>query len=323
MVRLVMDRGLMDSQDGQALFNGTNSAVTIPHSSVFNVPAITVEAWINLTTYNNKPYPIVMKRLINTPGGFEFHVTNDRELRWITENGWMNSSYGLTLNQWYHVAVTSNGVNQLCIYVNGINVKCQPGGAMAFNNAAVTIGFIHNGDGDFSFAGYIQHVRISNIARTDFPYARINTQPSVSVGVQQTPPSVGKPDLAILSLNTYPNPSGGILVEAVVKNQGSVSTTNGFFTDLYINHLPNGAGDYTGSLQFWVNDPIAAGNTATLTTVITDLSQIGLAASVPGEEKRGILYVQTDSTGVLTETDKVNNIYYIGSGNLCRLARCF
>jgi len=294
-------------------FNGTNSAVTIPHSSVFNVPAITVEAWVNLTTYNNKPYPIVMKRLINTPGGFEFHVTNDRELRWITENGWMNSSYGLTLNQWYHVAVTSNGVNQLCIYVNGINVKCQPGGAMAFNNAAVTIGFIHNGDGDFSFAGYIQHVRISNIARTDFPYARINTQPSVSVGIQQTPPSVGKPDLAVLSLNTFPNPSGGILVEAVVKNQGSVSTTNGFFTDLYVNHLPNGAGDYTGSLQFWVNDPIAAGNTANLTTVITDLSQIGLAASVPGEEKLGTLYIQTDSTGALTETDKANNITTSGT----------
>lgn len=292
-------------------FNGTNSAVTIPHSSVFNVPAITVEAWINLTTYNNKPYPIVMKRLINTPGGFEFHVTNDRELRWITENGWMNSSYGLTLNQWYHVAVTSNGVNQLCIYVNGINVKCQPGGAMAFNNAAVTIGFIHNGDGDFSFAGYIQHVRISNIARTDFPYARINTQPSVSVGIQQTPTVEGEADLVVISLNTYPNSEGGVLVETVVKNQGTVSTTNGFYTDLYINHLPSGAGDYTGSLQFWVNDPIPAGGTTTLTTIISDLSQLDplSTALAPGEEKISTLYVQTDSTGSLTEADKANNIY--------------
>ncbi len=32
------------------------------------------------------------------------------------------------------------------------------------------------------FPGYIQHVRISNIARNDFPYARITVEPSVAAG---------------------------------------------------------------------------------------------------------------------------------------------
>jgi len=129
-----------------------------------------------------------------------------------------------------------------------------------------------------------------------------------AVGIQQTIPVQGTPDLVVQSLTVYPNQGGGILVEVVVMNQGSISTTNGFYTDLYINHLPTGTGDYTGGLQFWVNDSIPAGSTTTLTTVITDLSQIGLAASVLLEEKRGTLYGQTDSTGALTETDKANNI---------------
>jgi hypothetical protein len=51
-------------------FNATNTAVTIPHSSVFNVPAITIEVWMYLTGFNDLGYPIVMKRMPYTRGGF-------------------------------------------------------------------------------------------------------------------------------------------------------------------------------------------------------------------------------------------------------------
>ena len=84
------------------------------------------------------------------------------------------------------------------------------------------------------------------------------------------------------------------MVEAIVTNLGAISAGNGFYTDLYVNHVPTGAGDYSSSLRFWINDPIPAGGSATLTTVITDLSQIGLAAAMPGEEKSSTLYIQTD-----------------------------
>lgn len=306
--------GWLDGPTGWAgSFNGVNSSVEIPHSNDFNSNQMTIEAWVYVSVFNGIWHPLVNKRVPYNPGGFEFRFSNDRQILLIndiTTGNWDVRSDTLEAGRWYHVAGTFNGSNRSCIYVNGNLVRCRDltSGTPKFNSGPVTIGFSYEGSGNKSMPGYIQHVRLSNIARTDFQYARIDVQPSVAAGIQQVPPVIGQADLAVVSLTTYPNPSGGILVEAIVKNQGTVSTTNGFYTDLYIDHLPTGAGDYTGSLQFWVNDPIAAGDTATLTTVITDLSQIGLAATTPGEEKRGTLYVQTDSTGALTETDKANNI---------------
>jgi hypothetical protein len=94
----------------------------------------------------------------------------------------------------------------------------------------------------------------------------------------------------------------------VVQNQGTVSTTNGFYTDLYLNHIPTGGGDTSGSIQFWVNDPIPAGGQATLTTVITNVASLGLQALSPGTETHGTLYAQTDSLNSLVESNKTNNI---------------
>jgi hypothetical protein len=96
----------------------------------------------------------------------------------------------------------------------------------------------------------------------------------------------------------------------VVQNQGDGSTNSGFYTDLYADHLPTGAGDFTGSVRFWVNDPIAAGATITLTTVITDLGgslqQSGVEQAP--QEWTSTLYVQGDSTGVIAEPDDADNI---------------
>jgi len=103
-----------------------------------------------------------------------------------------------------------------------------------------------------------------------------------------------------------------------VQNQGDSATLNGFYTDLYVDHLPTGAGDYTGSLRFWVNDPIAAGATVTLTTLVTNVSQLFPTAKTvqSGAESSVTLYAQTDSTGAVTEADNGNNIYAQGT-TLC------
>lgn len=130
------------------------------------------------------------------------------------------------------------------------------------------------------------------------------------------PPVNGSADLVVQDLATYPNPDGGVLVEAVFQNQGLVSTQNGFYTDLYVNHLPIGPGDYTGSLTFWMNDPIAAGATVTLTTALQNLSGmtgLNAAALSPASETTFTLYAQTDSTGSVTEEDNTNNIYSLGT----------
>jgi hypothetical protein len=163
------------------------------------------------------------------------------------------------------------------------------------------------------YVGGVQHVRISNIARTAFPYTSflmIINEPSSAAGDPVPPPITGTPDLAVLSMSTYPN-SGGVLVQAVVRNQGNVSTQNGFYTDLYADHLPTGAGDVTGSIRYWVASPIAAGQTITLTTVVTSPIGVSLASAAGVDatsEVTKTLYLQTDSTGAVTEPDNANNI---------------
>jgi hypothetical protein len=292
-------------------FNGLNTAVTVPHSSVFNVPAITIEAWMYLTSFNDLPYPIVVKRIPYTPGGFELHMTHDREFTWLIDHYGMNSSYALSLNQWHHIAVTSNGIDQLCAYVDGNQVKCGQGGPLEYNNGPITIGFMSTGDGDYSFPGYIQHVRISNIARTSFPYAKIDVEASVVASNLIEPPSNGSADLVLLDLVSYPNPRGGILVQSEIQNQGNLDTLNGFYTDLYLDHLPTGSGDYTGSVRFWVNDPVGAGSKITLTTELNDFPGIlGFSSQnlQAGSEITTTLYAQVDSTGSVTESDDQNNI---------------
>jgi hypothetical protein len=170
--------------------------------------------------------------------------------------------------------------------------------------------------GEYStFCGEIDGIRLSNVVRTSFsPYggfALITSEPTAALGDTISPPITGTPDLAVLNLTSYPDDSGGILVEAVVQNQGDVQTENGFFTDLYADHEPTGVGDYTGSIRFWVNDPIAAGSKVTLTTVITEMSGLfgmGWQSLASTTQVSGVLYTQVDSTGAVDESNETNNI---------------
>ncbi len=138
----------------------------------------------------------------------------------------------------------------------------------------------------------------------------------MAAGDSIAPPITGSSDLVVLSLTAYPYPDCGVIVQVVVENQGDLSTQNGFYTDLYLDHVPTGEGDYTGSIQFWVNDPIASGDIVTLTKLITDLSNLGGAAlegAAAMEETSGTLYAQTDSVGSISEPDETNNIYSAGA----------
>lgn len=221
-----------------------------------------------------------------------------------------------TIN-WHHVAFTLQN-STLKIYIDGqLDSTYQVAwGNIRSGTPPLTIGSAENSQRVFA---EVSHVRLSNIARTNFPYGTftaITTEPIVAAGIPVTPPATGTPDLAVLDLTTYPNPDGGILVEAVIQNQGDIDTQNGFYTDLYMDHLPTGAGDYAGSMQFWVNDSIEAGAVVTLTTVITSgavTNNALFSSAVVNGETSGRLYAQVDSTGSVSETDDGNNIYAVGA----------
>ena len=288
------------------VFNGSTSKVDFGNSSDFNLGAMTLETWV-YATLNTGGYERIFEKATYW---LRFSATRQPQLNAFGNEA--NSCQSMEINKWYHVAGTYDGVSKARVYLNGVLCsENNQNSAPRNTNEPLKIGAESNPNASL-LPGYIQHVRISNIERTDFSYAKIDIQPSVSAGIQQTPPIQGNPDLATVSLNAYPNLTGGILVQAVFKNQGTLPTQNGFFNDLYVNHLPIGAGDYTGSLSFWVNDSVAAGSVITLTTVVTQLLTNTNQPLVAGSEITATLYSQIDSTGSVSETNKANNIFTQG-----------
>ncbi|MBN1874091.1 MAG: pre-peptidase C-terminal domain-containing protein [Anaerolineae bacterium] len=216
------------------------------------------------------------------------------------------------VGNWNHIAVTFNGGNEVKFYINGAldSVKYLNQTGLTQHNIPLEIGSV---EGMSQLKDNLGAFRISTGLKTSFPYgtyALITNEPATQVGAPVPPPITGNVDLRMLELSTYPNTDGGMLVQAVLRNDGTLPTQNGFFNDLYLNDVPSGPGDYTGSVRFWINEPIAAGATVTLTGVITDVTgQVYQAMSdVPYTEITGTLRVFVDSSGVLSESDENNNM---------------
>lgn len=304
------------------VFNGTSSYVDAGNSNDFNIAAgpMTIEAWIYLTGTTGD-FPHLVSKWGFGENSYFFRLTGDRKLQLLLRanggNRAVTGNTALELNQWYHVAVTYDGTNIMRTFINGVQTGMISDGADALpGNRRLFIGWAEDGADGGHFPGYIQHVRISNTERTSFPYAKVNIVPSVVAGSIVEPPISGSPDLALLQLNTFPNPGGGVLVQAVFANQGDKDTGNGFYIDLYLDQLPEVANS-SGSVLFWVNDTIVAGSIVTVTNVIDSLTnlridplQIQEINGIP--EVSGTLYAQVDSTGVVPEIDNNNNIFSSG-----------
>jgi Ig-like domain-containing protein/papain like protease/pre-peptidase len=225
---------------------------------------------------------------------------------------------------WNYIAVTFNGGNEVKFYINGALDSTKYLSQNGINTFTPPLE-IGSAEGISQIKGNLGTFRISSGVKNNFPYgsfATITREPIAAMDAVVTPPVTGSPDLVIQNLATYPNPTGGVLVEALVQNQGTLGTQSGFYTDLYVNHIPIGPGDYSSSLRFWINDPIDPGQTVTLTTVISDLSSLSGSSALQSQslndvgstftESSGTLYAQTDSAGLIQEPDKQNNIYSSG-----------
>ena len=324
------------------VFNGVNSTVNLGnYSEVDNLGPFTIEAWV-------RPDDIGWGMIFMKADQFRLNLTDRNSVQFVIQGDggdrYVESNITLQVGRWYHVAGVHDGGNNQWLYINGVqagfngdsrtpNKRSNP---FYLGNAPWWSGNVLH--------GAMQHARVSNIARHDFPYGRVDVSPSVALGTLTTPPVVGDVDLAILSVNAYPASSGGLIVAAVVKNQGNANTRNGFYTDLYVDHLPTGAGDQTGSVRFWVNSAIEPGAVVTLTTKLADLAvsaagsleastvvpdefvltaendteapsndEVSLAAAeATVSEQRATLYSQVDTAGLVREPDKANNITPVG-----------
>lgn len=308
-------------------FNGSSTIASSPDSPEWNLANFTLEMFANRDFGGNNSAQQLVRRdnITQDNNQFQFGFRDEKLETGAYCFGFAGNTSIAKAQPWpTHLAMTFNGAT-LATYVNGQldrSMQYPNPGCSSYNSGAGPLVIGNNRAGADYFIGTIQWLRISNVARTSFPaasYLAIKTLPSVAVGSATTPAPINNADLALLSMTTFPNPGGGTLVQAVVQNQGSGSTSNGFFTDLYLGRIPTGPNDYGSSIQFWINDPIAAGAVITLTTVITDMSaaiaanSLDTVSTAPAGETSGTLYGQVDSSGVIREQNNANNIYSNGT----------
>ncbi len=292
--------------------SGTNGpTVNCGASSDYNLQNFTYEFYFRGTNNN------LWGRLAGNiqPGAQRWVIDNldyKPSVSFWTSNGGLRVTANRPYHDgaWHHMAFTVQGL-QVNLYMDG---QLNAWGTLPANilpgDLLLTIGSAENIDRSFA---EITGVRLSNVARSDFWYGalvNITNEPGAAAGLPIDPPAAGSPDLVIVSLDSFTDASGSAVVQAVAHNQGNLPTQNGFFTDLYLNHLPGGAGDIAGSLRFWANDPIAAGATVTLTTVVdaAALSGGSLRPLAAGSEITGTLYSQVDSSGAVPDLDRGNNV---------------
>lgn len=284
------------------------------HSSL-DVTSVTVEGWINFRR-SSQNYGIVRKGEAHNEKFMSDNSWDMVRLMFYDQSGtgsWLLESSRFPLQEWHHFAFTyDQNTSTVRFYQDGSQTKTwvSPNGMsgpLNLNTAHLRIG---------GAPVYLQQIRVSNVARTDFSYGQfghITSEPSLAAGSPQAPPASGSADLVLQSLSAYPTGSGlegGMIVQAVLTNEGDRATENGFFTDLYADHLPTGPGDYSGSVHFWIANPIQPGASVTVTTILSDThaQSVTTSADLSVAESTTTLYGQVDSTGVITEPDDENNI---------------
>ncbi|RJQ37386.1 hypothetical protein C4559_03745, partial [Candidatus Microgenomates bacterium] len=137
-------------------FNGSSDRIDA--GSSIASPFITVEAWVYRTSATTN-MGIVRK---NNTYALSL-VSNTIQI--APGNNWTfyNTGVGIEMNQWIHLAMTYNG-NTLSVYKNGILIASWAlDGVFPTTNTTRT--YIGYDDNNWWWGGYIDEVRISNIAR--------------------------------------------------------------------------------------------------------------------------------------------------------------
>jgi hypothetical protein len=156
-----------------ALLDGTDDVLTIPDNSVFDFgsSSFTIEGWIYQTTPTTGLRLLYVKRTIPSPGIASVAVAVNAGVitawaasgttSWNILNGVTFGS--VTVNTWTHFALVRNG-NAFTGYLGGVGTSLGASSATIINtNSSASIG--GDSDGTNAFAGYIDELRITKVAR--------------------------------------------------------------------------------------------------------------------------------------------------------------
>jgi len=159
-------------------FDGIDDHVNIgSDSSLDSLAASTICAWIYPRGWGESNYGRIYDKL-----GYAFHLDNDgfppdETLFFNVHHSLGNLNVAgapnmIKLNEWQHVCVTWDGTpvtSGVKLYVNGVESASyghlQDGGGVISNYDAVDARIGNNENGDSTFDGIIDEVRISNVTR--------------------------------------------------------------------------------------------------------------------------------------------------------------
>ncbi|GEM_PF-2643463 len=164
-------------------FNGSSTTVTVPDSSVFNLSAFTIEAFVNRSAGGNNHQQLFRRAQVDG-GGNQFVLGFGEDILGVEAycmgfegTTKVGGGFHQPVGGWTHIAVTFNG-NTLRTYVNGVLDKSVPYTnpscpSKTAGNGPVVLG--NNRANSDYYVGSAQYVRLSNVARTSFPTASFIT----------------------------------------------------------------------------------------------------------------------------------------------------
>lgn len=140
-----------------AYFNGTNSSLTVPASTAFQLTGdFTVEAWIYPTALSSSANMIIASEAGSTTDWFGVIPT---QLQIVISNSATNWNYAFSTNTWYHVAVARSGTN-LTAYVNGVSIGTQTRSEQFLNTGFGVMVGRYGFSAAYWFTGYLSNVRV-------------------------------------------------------------------------------------------------------------------------------------------------------------------
>jgi MSHA biogenesis protein MshQ len=137
-------------------FDGIDDYIEIAENPALDAQnELTVSAWIYM-----RSYPPELHTIVSKDTNYEFHIDNNGYVYWWWERDSIRTTgYSISLNQWYHIAVTYESGSQI-VYVNGIpRANNNDTGTLPQNDVPLHIGT----DWDFiarAFDGFIDEVTI-------------------------------------------------------------------------------------------------------------------------------------------------------------------
>lgn len=144
-------------------FDGVDDHINIGDNYNLNSGNFTIEAWVKLNSTNGQR-TIVSKRDSQnlSAGGYDLSINSGSPtFKW--GNSTVTSSYKLTTERWYHVAVIYTA-SQAKLYVDGIKVGNGTASNPSATNSPFLIGAIYRGNKPENpvnyFHGWIEEVRI-------------------------------------------------------------------------------------------------------------------------------------------------------------------